>query len=385
MKTTLVPAQITVPTFDVSPQAAEEVVPATAVQPIQLEPAVPNAIATKLLGKEPNSGEAPPSQRFRSVLDIQIKGFDKGNGTTFTALRDALVAKKPELAEELAQIEANPAKLEALAKTDLVSGKTTLDHLMKLLNGPLQDAASNKTADVWVMEQLRHVGTPVRADYSYGKCYSRTINAVWGKFQPAEHPRIVASLLVDGQVELASGINVKWDVATHPSRPGPALDFLFGALCNQLKAKVLPDPVVLAATAEYAYKGEMANLMTRLTGQRHVNVQFGEPQTTGTPEGRAAALHERLVAASDAMQRTGPWLAEFGSYLNHGGALHSYNPDTKQMVSYENAGEITQQTHIGYAVMPKAEADKLGMTVLTYPDDDERGYLAASSLKNLAE
>lgn len=385
MKTTPISTQVTVPTVDVSPQAAEEVAPAVAVQPIHLDPPVPGTTANKLIGKESKSAEAPPSQRFRSVLDIQIRGFDKGKGTTFAALRDALVAKKPDLAAELAQIEANPAKLEAFAKPDLVSGQTTLDHLMKILSGPLQDAANNKTADVWVMEQLRHVGTPARADYSYGKCYSRTINAVWGKFQPAEHTRIVASLLVDGQVELASGLTVKWDASTLPSLAAPALDFLFGRLCNQLKAKVLADPLVLAATAEYAYKGEMANLMTRLTGQRYVNVQFGEPQTTGTPEGRAAALHDRLVAASESMQRTGPWLAEFGYSLNHGGALHSYDADTKQMVSYENAGEITRQTHIGYAVMPKSEADKLGMTGLTYPEDDERGYLAAGSLKNLAE
>src|SRR5262249_52019557 len=121
------------------------------------------------------------------------------------------------------------------------------------------------------MELLNQVGHPKQAHF--GNCYGRTSNAIWSKHHPAEFVRVIAELAQHGRVELASGQVVTWGPEMRLPTYGELGDIIWGHVQNVLRLKVLANPTPVFERPGFASRGEMANLLTRLTGVPHVNVK----------------------------------------------------------------------------------------------------------------
>ena len=112
-----------------------------------------------------------------------------------------------------------------------------------------------------------------------------------------------------------------------------------------------------------AYRGQMANVTSRLMGEQFVNA-----------EGSAAMPH--LTHITDSF---GPMLSEYGA---HGGSVAKV--DQGEVFSLE--GGQTEANYqawrkLGYVVVPAEEANARGLATLGYEIDDEKGYATVAPAK----
>jgi hypothetical protein len=275
-------------------------------------------------------------------------------GQTLSAqtMADSLTALGVELnPQTLPQILRDPARLAALNQRD-ASGTSAFEHIFKIaVADQLRDGTDSHAMAADLFES---VGTN-RAPRSTIRCYARTLFGIYMKQKPAELARLVADLGVDGATALPGGRRLRWD----PTQLGlngnsqNAADTLFGGLAHTIKAKELPQDAALTSNAEYAYEGEMANIHTRLTGRRFVNVT-----------GQQALPHVAEVVA-----QTGPLLAEYG---NHGGSLAAVQYG--RPMSFESGQDALVVKNVpGYVAFPEDVAQARRLTIVQ-PRDPNRGY-----------
>jgi hypothetical protein len=250
----------------------------------------------------------------------------------------------------VSQIAADPARLAALNQRDYLGKGSTFEHIFNIASiGRLHDGSDSRSlaADLFTF-----AGTNPGSRNGGLRCYSRTLFGVYMKERPAELARLVGDLAVRGETTLAGGRTVRWDPRQWPIQGG-APETLFGGLAHTIKFKNLQDGTALVNNGEYAYQGEMANIHTRLTGRRYVNVQ-----------GAQAVNH-----INDVVAQTGPLLAEYGA---HGGSLAGYQ--NGRALSMENGQPALGQQNIpGYVAFPEDEAVARRLTVVQ-PADPNRGY-----------
>jgi hypothetical protein len=139
-------------------------------------------------------------------------------------------------------------------------------------------------------------------------------------------------------------------------------------LANTARVKNLPNPHTINTEGEYARRGEMANLMTRLTGVRYINVQA----TGATPQNE---MGQKLIRI---FERTGnAFLAEYGA---HGGSFAGANQQG-QFQSLELGGHMGTFNNLGYLTVPAHEAEREGLTAIPYADNEQYGYLNPATLQ----
>jgi hypothetical protein len=250
----------------------------------------------------------------------------------------------------VSQIASDPARLAALNQRDYLGKGTTFEHIFNIASiGRLHDGSDSRSL---AGDLFAFAGTNPSSRNGGLRCYARTLFGVYMKERPAELARLVGDLAVRGETTLAGGRTVRWDPRQWAIQGG-APETLFGGLAHTIKFKNLQDGTALVNNGEYAYQAEMANIHTRLTGRRYVNVQ-----------GAQAVNHINEVVG-----RTGPLLAEYGA---HGGSLAGYQGG--RALSMENGSPALGQQNIpGYVAFPEDEAVSRRLTIVQ-PTDPARGY-----------
>lgn len=298
-------------------------------------------------------------------------------GTARTA-KQAAAALRAVLPPEYAGLadEAAAERLDKLNDKDRSADpKTTLDHVVELA----------QSGDVELsLELLRQAGVP--RDTQWGRCYGRTLYAIYTKHHPGEFARLVRALATKNEVVLASGHLVRWDPAQCPveTAPGneinPVSSFVFGLLANNIRLRDLPNGWALSrtphdhdlATPQYrsglAHRGELANIESRLRGEPFVDV------VPGTPADWAARL-------GILVRRHGPMLAAYragASAIHHGGSLAEVRGGT--FYSLEQDGSMLAEPAAGllYVVAPRDAALELGLDIVEYDANDPCGYAATA-------
>jgi hypothetical protein len=255
--------------------------------------------------------------------------------------------------EAVRTVAADPDRLAALMARDFKGERTAFEHIQGVADAKvLADGAPSAPLAAGLFELL---GNPGRAP-SYGRCYARTSHAIFTKHHPAEFARIVGQLATSGRVTLAGGEIIRWNPKKLPVENAQHIDVLWGAV-NHLTAN-RDMGRVLNTESEFASNGQMANIFTRLTGKRHVNVS-----------GDAA-----LPYLNDIVAEHGPMLAEYG---NHGGSVAKvkvqYLPE-----SLEAGNPVpSQRNGLGYVVIPESEAKSRKLEVIRYGRDNT-GYARRS-------
>jgi hypothetical protein len=251
---------------------------------------------------------------------------------------------------------ASPRRTQALRAVDFRNTGTAFDHILRIAKaGKLHDGTPSAAlaADLFgLVGSARQAGSGTR-------CYGRTSHTIFTLSHAGEFARLVGSLAVDGEVALAGGEKIRWNPSSTQVN-GDHADYLWGALNQLIRFRELPGDAQLPALSQqsnqvdYASRGQMANIYTRLFGTPHVNVR-----------GADAMPHLNEIVA-----RTGPLLAEYG---NHGGSVATI---TQQNVPLGiEAGELEPQPHsricqagcaLGYVVMPMDEAKRYGLEPIRY-------------------
>ncbi len=251
----------------------------------------------------------------------------------------------------------DPLKLAALNLTDFTGNQTALESILEIADaGTLRDGRSSlQTATT-----LFHLAGET-APVSYGNCYGRTLHSIFSAYHAGEFNQILADLLLRGETVLASGQRVHWDPSVLPVTPhgDQHHDVLWGALVNNLRFADIRNPLVLIGNGGYAYRGQMANIATRLFGTQFVN----------------APGQELLPHLNGIVDRRGPLLAEYG---NHGGSVADVD-HLKSVTSFESGGYESSYptTSLGYVVVPESEVSALpGVEPIDYShlSDDTRYF-----------
>ncbi len=251
---------------------------------------------------------------------------------------------------EVAAIGGDVKRLNALHQLDFAGGKTAFEHIESLAAaGTIRDGSPSAP----LAADLFSLAGSVR-NAMYGKCYARTNHSVYTTNHAGEMSRIVGELAARGEVTLTDGTLVKWNHATFPAGTS-TVDRLWGALNHYLKAKELPANQELYELEEYASKGQMANITSRLMGEQFVNV-----------DGSKALPH--LTGITDSY---GPMLAEFSS---HGGAVAEVTPDGAVKTQDGGNAVLTRRSNIGYVVVPAQVAKEKGIPVIEYLESEPQGY-----------
>ncbi len=261
---------------------------------------------------------------------------------------------------EVAAIAGDVRRMNALHQLDFAGNKTTFEHLETLASAPkLADGSSPAplAADLFSLAGSARTAT-------FGKCYARTSHTIYSVHHAGEMARIVSDLAVTGAVTLADGTVAKWNpknfplVRDNPMGPGVEgpVDRLWGGLNHLLTLKDLPATPEIFGTTQSAFRGQMANVTTRLMGQQFVNV-----------DGASAMPH-----LNDIVDSFGPMAAEFGT---HGGSVAEVSNGT---VRSQEEGALAlrdmEDGRLGYVVVPAEEVAKRGLTPREYPADDDKGY-----------
>ncbi len=266
----------------------------------------------------------------------------------------------------ITDLAAMPERLTALNARDSTGAHRTFDHILRAARAPAGIADVNTKA--LAADLLGIVGHARRPQESLQtRCYGRTSHTIFTMHHPAEFARLIVDLAVDGKTTLANGEVVTWDTQRAPYNVRlVAADFLWAGLNHAAKAQTPGAGLVLTAQGEYAFKGEMANLWSRLTGEQHVNVDGRSPKVLG-------AL-PKIVA------RTGPLLAE---YNPHAGSVSGFD-DEGQPLSMETGRPEPVRIHdthinnfhllLGYVVVPAKAAKTFDLPVIKYPNS-EQGYM----------
>ncbi len=265
----------------------------------------------------------------------------------------------PNFRFDLSGVRDDPRVLAALNQTDLTRNRTTLESALELADaGRLLDGTpSGATA----ARLLGLAGHALRA--RNGRCYGRTSHSLMTAHHPGEFAHIMSDLMLRGETVLRGGQRVRWDPAVFnvdtASGKGPHDDQLWGSLNKHLLPTSIPNPVVLTPGAgPYAYKAQMANIMTRLFGEQHVNVRGDDV----------------LDQLNDIVDRAGgPVMAEFDG--DHGGSVAKVDDTT--VTSFDEAGQLNsyRRSKLGYVVVRQSELDRLGVDFIPYaPAKPEQDY-----------
>ena len=263
---------------------------------------------------------------------------------------------------EIASIGGNLARLDALHQLDFAGGKTAFEHIEGLASA---QTIKNGAPSAPLAANLFSLAGSVRSGAFYGnKCYARTNHSIYSKHHAGEMSRIIGDLAAKGEVTLADGTQVKWNPETLRADTS-TVDRLWGALNHYLKEKKLPANRELYETDDYASKGEMSNLTSRLTGVRFVN----------------AAGSDAMPHLNDIIDRFGPVLAE---YDNHGGSVAKIRANVT--LSQEGGGvDLMPRRDLGYVVVPEQFAKERGIPVIEYLDSEPQGYAKPVKPTVLAE
>ncbi len=305
-------------------------------------------------------------------MKIQFMSSTRVNALTSPALRpsaEAMASSLRNLGVEISPelqttIGGDVSRLNALHQLDFAGEKTAFQHIEDVARaGTLADG---KPAGPLAAALFSLAGSAKKSDYSVSKCYARVSQATFSLHHAGEFSRILGQLATTGSVTLADKTTLTWNPATLPILREPILD-LWGAVNHVAKSKTLAPTVELNTSfMTYANKGEMANIMTRLTGVQFVN--------TG---GAAAIPH-----LTDFVDAFGPLPAEFS---NHGGAIASINPPNPGtthpiVMALEDGGTLYDRTTgLGYSVVPAKEAAERGLAEVVYPDTEAAGYFRLGS------
>ena len=264
---------------------------------------------------------------------------------------------------DVSAIAGDVKRMNALHQLDFAGNKTTFEHLEAVASAQkLADGSSPAplAADLFTLVGSARFST-------FGKCYARTSHTIYSVHHAAEMARIVGDLAVTGAVTLADGTVAKWNPKTFPLtvrrlHPGMGpgvegpVDRLWGGLNHLLTQKELPANAEIFGTTQSAFRGQMANVTTRLMGQQFVNV-----------DGASALPH-----LNDIVDSFGPMAAEFGT---HGGSVAEISNGT---VRSQEEGALALRDmddgRLGYVVVPAEEAAKRGLAPIEYPADDDKGY-----------
>ncbi len=300
-------------------------------------------------------------------MKLQFLSSTRFNTLTSPALRpsaEAMAASLRNLGAQITpEIEAAVAgdakRLNALHQLDFSGEKTAFQHIEDVARaGTLHDG---KPAAPLAAALFELAGGAKASSYEVSKCYARVSQATFTLHHAGEFNRIVGKLAAAGSVTLADNTTLNWNPTTLPIVKEHILD-LWGAVNHVAKSKTLPPTVELAKSFQtYANKGEMANIMTRLTGEQFVNAQGPEA----------------LTHLNDFIDAYGPLPAEFS---NHGGAIASIDPPKPGttrpvLMALEDGGTLYDRSgSVGYAVVPAKEAAERGLPEVAYPDTEAAGY-----------
>ncbi len=289
------------------------------------------------------------SQKFSSLLPASRR-------PNAQAMAASLRAKGVTVSDaDVRKISASIKRTNALHHLDFPGKKTAFEHIERIASA--KKMVNGKPSAQLAGELFVLAGAARSADF--GKCYARTTHTIYSVHHAGEMSRIVADLAVKGEVKMADGTKVTWNPRRFSLEDyTPHVDMLWGALNHLMKAKKLPPNPTLSNAQEMAYQGEMANLTSRLMGERFVNVDGSEAGKKLNP-----ILSER-----------GPMLAEYGS---HGGSLAKIQKG--EAYSLEEGNTVPEvQYSLGYVVMPSSELRKNGIKAMTYQKHDRRGYIDRS-------
>lgn len=262
-------------------------------------------------------------------------------------------------AAELSAIGGDVKRLNALHQLDFEGGKTAFEHIEAI--AAAKTLVDGSPSAVLAKDLFSLAGSARSA--TFGKCYARTSHTVYTVHHSGEMMRILHDLAVKGSVTLADGTTVKWDPASYPfpreengEQTMHHADRLWSSLNHLLTAKELAPNATLSGSSDSAYRGQMANITSRLMGEQFINV-----------EGSAAMKH--LTGIIDGY---GPMFAEYNA---HAGSVASV---TAGMVESLEGGETVSNYQewrvLGYTVVPKEEGAKAGLKTIEYPADDDKGY-----------
>jgi hypothetical protein len=262
-------------------------------------------------------------------------------------------------------IGASPRRIAALRTLDFMRSLCAFGRIKRIATArTLLDGTPSAplAADLFTLAGTARVGSSMR-------CYARTTHSLYTAKRMGEFARIVGELAVSGRVELAGGDVLVWDPRRLSIAQGRHADVLWGAVNHLAKSRSLPSDRTLNARneynasgeledrAQYAYRGEMANLMTRLTGKVYVNV-----------DGWDALSHLNSIIATH-----GPVLAEYG---RHGGSVAKV--ERGEPLSIEGGHLVPEPVNdsLGYVVVPRSEARERYLSIIQYSVDDSAGYMA---------
>ncbi len=292
------------------------------------------------------------SARFNLLTSPELRPSAQAMASS---LRNLGVNITPELE---ATIAGEPRRLNALHQLDFKGEKTAFQHIEDLARaGTLVDG---KPAAPVAASLFELAGSARASNYTVAKCFARVSQATYSLNHAGEFNRIIGNLAGKGNVTLADGTTLTWNPATLRIRLDHISD-LWGAVNHITKEKVLPRNGELSEAMDYAYRGDMANITTRLMGEQFVNVA-----------GREAMPH-----INEIVDGYGPMFAEFS---NHGGAVQEVQPPRPGttapilMALEEGGATYDRSNSLGYVVVPAKEVAERGLTELTYPDDDGHGY-----------
>jgi hypothetical protein len=260
----------------------------------------------------------------------------------------------------------NPPRETALTVDSLPNAAVVRAHLSELAAAPNLIAGAPTTPANLAAEIERHLGLGPAAN-RWGKCYARTSQAIFARHHVAEYVRIMKELAVGGRVTLKSGQVIEIGITPQCTEVSDFAGFLWGHMVNNLRPKELANPLRTVQAAYPAGQGEMANVMTRLTGERHVNVAIG-----GGVDAPNAAAVLAIVA------RRGPMLAEYG---NHGGSV--VGTAHGRFDSLELGGAHVLFPSVGYVVLPAIEVERAGLQAVPYAPANPQGYLDPAGLSGL--
>jgi hypothetical protein len=267
---------------------------------------------------------------------------------------------------DIAAVAGNSARVAALSDLDTRRRQTAFQHIERVAQaGTLVDGTPSAplAADLFKLAGTARLASNIR-------CYGRTTHSLFTTKRMGEFARIVGELAVKGRVQLANGDVVEWKPRTLRIPAGQHADILWGAVNHLAKNRVLPEETVLnaareydgagqlAQNAQYAYRAEMANLMTRLTGKLHVNV-----------EGSRALRHLNAIAEAN-----GPLLAEYG---RHGGSVARVEGNRPLSLDGGQVQPRSVESALGYVVLPLREARARSLSIIEYPVGDGSGYLVS--------
>ncbi len=286
--------------------------------------------------------------KINEVSSIISKGDSKPTVLSADQMRAYLNANFPDEAKLVKQILHDKVRVAALNRPDLLDGKTTLEHIIAVSQAPKLLDGSDCDGKTLATTLLRIAGKPNEA--TFGKCYGKTINAVWTKYHSGEFTRIIVDLALHGKVTLASGQRVTWDpqtlalpVEVHVELRPELSDFLWGHLCTNMRLQKLPDTVELKKDDQFAHKAQMANVITRLSGKAHVNVR-----PVKAKDGSTTWSESQMQTLGRIVKKYGPGMAEFNV---HAGSVESV--EGKTAYSLETGGDVDPRQNLGYVVLPK--------------------------------